>query len=275
MDTALNIGPFGLNAIDLGWVPAPRYVLRRHRVLHLLNGMPSGRLLEIGCGGGALLHDLAAMGHECLATEHSPKAYELAVKFKAGNPRISIHRDIDAAWTASFDYVLAFEVLEHIEDDLGALRQWISLLKPGGYILLSVPAHQRKWSATDVGAGHFRRYERNGLSRVLQDAGLQIRELEMYGFPLANMVAPIQSLRYRRKLKSAQLSDAEDNHSRLVNTSHSGVDRSIECKLYPLYAHLPGRAAMASCCRIQAWFKNSEWGNGYLALAQLDGSGYK
>ena len=267
---SIESGPYGHFSSDLGWVPAPRYILRRHEVLRIMRGRPAGRLLEIGCGAGALLQDMAALGHDCVATEHSDEAYEKALQFSTDHPGISIHREIDANWSESFDYVLAFEVLEHIENDLQALRQWKSLLKPGGWLLLSVPAHQRKWSATDVGAGHFRRYERKGLSDVLEQAGFEIHELEMYGFPLANMIAPIQSLRYRRKLKSQQLSDAEDSDSKLANTSHSGVDRSIECKAYPFYSNPLGRSAMRFFCEVQALFRNSEWGNGYLALARRD-----
>ena len=198
-------GPFGAWSKEGGWVPAPRYVLRRHRVLHLLQEMPPGKLLEIGCGSGALLHDLAGLGHECVATEHSQSAYDLAVQLNAGNPRVTICREIEEAWKDRFNYVLAFEVLEHIEDDLSALRHWASLLQPGGYLMLSVPAHQKKWSATDVGADHFRRYERQGLEQVLTDAGLEVRELEMYGFPLANLIAPLQSLRYRHAIRKPKL----------------------------------------------------------------------
>jgi 2-polyprenyl-3-methyl-5-hydroxy-6-metoxy-1,4-benzoquinol methylase len=48
------------------WVPAPRFVLRRDRVLPLTENLPAGRVIEVGCGSGALLREFASRGHECL-----------------------------------------------------------------------------------------------------------------------------------------------------------------------------------------------------------------
>ena len=127
---------------------------------------------------------------------------------------------------------------------------------------MSVPAHQSKWSATDVGVGHFRRYERAGFRDLLERAGLEVCELEIYGFPLANIIAPLQSLRYRRKLATQQVRGAEDPGGRVANTAQSGVSRSTECKLYPYYSSYLGLVALRASCRIQAWFRETELGNG-------------
>ncbi|MEL7157397.1 MAG: methyltransferase domain-containing protein, partial [Actinomycetota bacterium] len=53
-----------------------------------------------------------------------------------------------------FDYVMAFEVLEHITDDRAALEEWLRRLRPGGRVLFSVPAHQRKYGDADRAVGH-------------------------------------------------------------------------------------------------------------------------
>jgi SAM-dependent methyltransferase len=62
-----------------------------------------------------------------------------------------------------FDMVAAFDVLEHIEDDIGALRAWRALLTPPGHLVITVPAGPELWSRRDDFAGHCRRYSRAGL----------------------------------------------------------------------------------------------------------------
>jgi len=140
---------YGISAPEKGWVPAPRYVLRRDRVLKLLEPFPRGQLLEIGCGAGALLYDLSAMGFLVEAVEISSSARAIARYINQGSPRVIIHQDIQNIWKQIFDYILAFEVLEHIEDDIGAVRQWWHWVKPDGHLLVSVPAHPERWNATD------------------------------------------------------------------------------------------------------------------------------
>src|SRR5204863_103930 len=67
-----------------------------------------------------------------------------------------------------------FDVLEHIEDDLGALRAVRTILRSGGHLFLTVPAYNLLHSEDDVAAGHFRRYTVSSLTRVLREAGFQI-----------------------------------------------------------------------------------------------------
>lgn len=86
-----------------------------------------------------------------------------------------------------FDMVCAFEVLEHIEDDLKALRLWRDRLENGGWLLLSVPAFQSRFGAWDEHAGHFRRYDPDEIEPLLREAGFEVRSLQTYGWPLGNM----------------------------------------------------------------------------------------
>ena len=66
---------------------------------------------------------------------------------------------------AMFDLVCAFEVLEHIEDDVAALREWGAKVRPGGYVMISSPAFPDRFGPFDHFAGHFRRYDRQQFVR--------------------------------------------------------------------------------------------------------------
>jgi hypothetical protein len=82
----------------------------------------------------------------------------------------------------------AFEVLEHQPDDRAAVTSWIRWVRPGGHLLLSVPAHPERFGAADRYVGHFRRYSRAGLLDVLRSAGLDEIRIVTYGFPLGYLL---------------------------------------------------------------------------------------
>jgi SAM-dependent methyltransferase len=280
---------FGLTAPELGWVPAPRYALRRARLLALAASLGGGRLLEIGPGAGALLSDLAALGFTCDAVESSEEAFRLASVMNAGQPAVHLRRAPDPEWSGTFDgifdVVVACEVLEHIEDDRGALAEWQAWLRPGGHLILSVPAHTRLWSATDVWAGHFRRYEKEALRRLLESAGFTVEELECYGFPLSNLVEPLRAWSHARALRrqfplsrgggrrggrggQGVRAPAGEHDAMLAATAQSGVERGLEARLWPLQASLPGRLLFRAAFRLQKIFRHRDLGTGYLAVAR-------
>ncbi len=88
---------------------------------------------------------------------------------------------------ASCDYLLAFEVLEHIQDDHRAFSDWSRYLKTGGKLMVSVPAHQRHYGPSDARVGHLRRYERDDLLALLGQCGYQTTCLVNYGYPLTEL----------------------------------------------------------------------------------------
>lgn len=261
-----NIPLLGPAAPEEGWVPAPRYLLRRDRVMYALNKITPCEMLEIGCGPGILLHELVAKGFECNALETSDAARALGLKLaNQENCRIHFHAQAHPDWENRFPLLTAFEVLEHIEDDVGALRQWRSWMAPGGKLLLSVPAHQRRWNARDIWAGHVRRYERDQLVRCFADAGFEVERVECYGFPLANFLERVGDRRYTRHERVKSTPTA---HNRDANTAQSGIDRASDAKWYPLLRSLPGRAALAAAIYTQRPFLTTEYGNGYVVTAR-------
>jgi SAM-dependent methyltransferase len=88
----------------------------------------------------------------------------------------------------AYDLVAILDVLEHVEEDRAALESMAAKLKPGGKILITVPAHPWMWSAHDEVNHHKRRYTRQTLRTVIGDAGLQVEMLSWFNsllFPLA------------------------------------------------------------------------------------------
>lgn len=258
---------YGPSVPEKGWVPAPSFLLRRDRVLRLLTGASPGLLLEIGCGAGTLLHELSRKGYKTEAMETSTAALEIASYVNSGEA--TIYSTPQAHWEAKFDYLLSFEVLEHIEDDHNTLAQWYSWLKPGGKIILSVPAHMKKWTASDIWAGHYRRYEMKQLVDLMTASGFSIENIETYGFPLSNALLPLRARVHARELaRRAELGD-----DRAHNNDLSGVDRSAESRLYPLLKSLPGTIAMRLALFLQDLSVKKDWGTGYLVLAHKPNEG--
>lgn len=254
---------YGPSVPEKNWVPAPRYILRRNRIMCRMEKMPPGYLLEIGCGAGTLLYEFDKCGYTCEALETSPVALAIARYINSNSVRF--YSTSQAEWKGKYDYVFAFEVLEHIEHHREALAVWRSWLKPEGMILISVPAHMSKWTATDDWAGHYRRYERWELEALVKKCGFKIKYLENYGFPLANLIDPFRSLMHSRNLKKRV---RELNHGQNFANAYSGVDRNTEAMIYPILKSPPGILLMHLACKLQGRFSNKDLGNGYLILAK-------
>jgi len=105
---------------------------------------------------------------------------------------------------ATFDVVCAFEVLEHIDDDRGALAAWVPLLRPGGHLIISVPAFQARFGPMDVHAGHFRRYSPDELRDRLSQAGLEAAEITVYAWPLGYALEAVRNRIDAKKLATAR-----------------------------------------------------------------------
>lgn len=259
-----NLPLFGPAAPEDGWVPAPRYLLRRRRILRQLRHLTPCDVIEIGCGAGMLLQELSSRGFRCEALESSPEARLLIDRLatKAGHS-IGVHEMPQQTWASHFPLLMAFEVLEHIEDDAAAMEQWASWLAPGGTLLMSVPAHPQLWSAADEWAGHYRRYRKKDLIRVVTAAGLTIEHIECFGFPLGNITEQLQARGIRRRLPKNGLGP---NHQ--ANSNRSGIERDHVMRWYPAMRSLPGQLALRCAFAAQAMSTRLPFGNGYLIRAR-------
>jgi 2-polyprenyl-3-methyl-5-hydroxy-6-metoxy-1,4-benzoquinol methylase len=136
------------------WVPAPRFLPRLNLVRRLLPLLDKEQpVLELGFGAGGMLEELARQGfRDIVGVDFSASATRDATRRLAGlppgrRPRL-LRASLDALdpARAQFGAVLAFEVLEHVRDDRGLLNQVWELLRPGGRMHVSVPAHQARFS---------------------------------------------------------------------------------------------------------------------------------
>lgn len=148
------------------------YVARRElleMVLHSLALPDNARILEVGPGCGASARMLANFGTVLLA-----EPSELFRKYLAAKGFEAIDASLPELEGVSgpFDLICLFDVLEHVEDDVGALRRLAEKLAPGGRILLTVPALPLLYGGYDVSVGHFRRYDANMLKAVAHRGGL-------------------------------------------------------------------------------------------------------
>jgi SAM-dependent methyltransferase len=141
------------------------------------NLKPEGtfRILDAGCGTGQMTKQLEGIG-EAVGMDSAVEA--IAYAQSRGVERL-IRGSITAPPFAegSFDCVLALDVIEHVDDDLGILTSLFRVLKPGGHLIITVPAFDALWSEHDEINHHKRRYRARQLKLLIQEAGFGVERL--------------------------------------------------------------------------------------------------
>jgi SAM-dependent methyltransferase len=130
---------------------------------------PHARILDAGCGSGRNMVELARSG-TVTGVELSETSVALARARDVGEVIAGSVLDMPFA-DDSFDLAVSLDVIEHLEDDLAALRELRRTVAPGGALLVTVPAYQWLWSGHDEINHHHRRYTRRSLQRVAEQAG--------------------------------------------------------------------------------------------------------
>jgi SAM-dependent methyltransferase len=132
--------------------------------------LPDGaRILDAGCGSGRNMVELARRG-TVTGVELSETSVALARERDVGEVIAGSVLEMPFA-DDSFELAVSLDVIEHLEDDLSALRELRRTVAPGGALLLTVPAYQWLWSGHDEINHHHRRYTRRTLRRVAEQAG--------------------------------------------------------------------------------------------------------
>ena len=158
-------------------------------------GLPAeARLLDAGAGSGRTLDELASYG-EVAGVELNP--------FGVAAARERGHRDVREAPVeqiphddGSFDLVTCLDVIEHTPDDVRSLRELRRVTRPGGALLVTVPAHPSLWSRHDEVNGHHRRYTRRSLRSAAAAAGWQVERMTSFN---AFYLLPAAAVRLARR----------------------------------------------------------------------------
>lgn len=202
------------------------YRERRHLLAQSVRGLKPGAALDIGAAGGGNTRVLQQLGWQASALEYGQAGAVIA--HERGLP--AVRGDMTALPFAhgSLDLVVAFDVLEHIEDDVSAASEARRVLRPDGRLLVAVPADPRLWSAHDEAVGHVRRYTRPTLTELLDKAGFDLISMTSWNVLLRPVV------KMRRKASSG--SDLEELHP-VVN---AGLRAVITAERFLPVQGLPG-----------------------------------
>lgn len=159
--------------LEQGGADQPRY--RRYQ-LELISPHCGNTVLEVGAGLGEFAAVLTGLDR-LVVTDADPGAVELLAERFADRPEVEARQlalGDEFSLDKPVDSVIAINVLEHIEDDAGALRSLAELVVPGGTIVLWVPGYQQLYGEFDRRVGHVRRYTPVTVSDAVLRAGLQV-----------------------------------------------------------------------------------------------------
>jgi 2-polyprenyl-3-methyl-5-hydroxy-6-metoxy-1,4-benzoquinol methylase len=225
-------------------------------LLHRLGLRPPSHILDAGCGWGITLEHLERVGYRVDGMDISRRALELLDR----PGRALFEADLEAELpeiTSPYEAVLALDVLEHLDDDHGAARRLLGLVRPGGWLIVSVPALPELHSEFDEVQGHRRRYLPETLRAVFDGAPLASLETFWWG----SWMVPILRRQRRQRISAP------------VSTEAGGVDHS-SVRTYREYLELPpwpGPALLRlafACERLPALAKRLRVGTSLFAVAR-------
>ncbi|WP_153098807.1 class I SAM-dependent methyltransferase [Paraburkholderia hayleyella] len=194
---------------------------------HLLGDVTPSIILDVGAGSGffsrKLLSNTSAKQAWCVDISYEADSETL----EAGKP-VYFRRSVDEV---DADLVLLMDVLEHVDDDVGLLNDYVKKVPHGTRFLISVPAFQFLWSGHDVFLEHKRRYRLNQIEDVVRRAGLTVKRGSYYFgaiFPIAVVIRIVTNLLQRGHYKAqSQLSQ----HHPFVNGTLAALS-SAELPLF-------------------------------------------
>ena len=157
------------------------------RLLSLIRPWLKGKILEVGAGTGTFASQFMQDGYKVAALDINQDYLTLLAKQFKGMPVYKFDLEsskLPKVLTGEFETVVMLNVLEHIKNDVQALANIYSMLKPKGSLILIVPAHAWAYGSVDKNLGHHRRYEQELLYKRLMAAGFKIRKIR-YISPVA------------------------------------------------------------------------------------------
>lgn len=196
----------------------PNAAMRWSVVRRIVDRLAPKTILEIGCGQGAFGTRLAPRA-SYLGVEPDATSFAVAKGRIDGAGGRVLNTTSDAiAGEGAYELVCAFEVLEHIEDDVAALKTWRALVAPGGHILVSMPAWQERFNHWDTMVGHYRRYSPDQCRDLLSTSGFTDAEVVVYGWPLGYATENVRSRIAARRGMTNEVSGAASMQERTASS---------------------------------------------------------
>jgi SAM-dependent methyltransferase len=224
------------------------YVGRRKIVRTVVAGLPlprSPRILDAGCGSGRNMVELADFGR-VTGIDKSAAAVDRAAERDAGLVTLGAI-ELMPFEEGTFDLAVALDVIEHIDDDRAAFRELLRVVRPGGMLLVSVPAYPRLWSAHDVLNEHRRRYTRRSLLAATRDAGWTCTHTTHFN---SSLLLPAAAHRLALK-RSTKADPRESELSRMPPALNRLLARPLafEARLIGAGARLPAGLSLLATFR--------------------------
>jgi SAM-dependent methyltransferase len=204
---------------------------------------PKPRLLDAGCGTGRNLVEFGSAG---TAAGVDPSADAVAFchqrglgeVHRAGLERLPFDAD-------EFDVLLACDVIEHVEDDVGALVELRRVARPGGTLLITVPAYQWMWTQHDVQLHHVRRYTLRALRGRVQEAGWD----PVYATYFNSMALPVVAVTRLTERKSNRHGHTDLDRTPAGLNGLLSMPMRLEASMIRHGAHLPAGVSVGMLCR--------------------------
>lgn len=185
------------------------FVSRRELVESLIARLPlspSPVIVDVGCGTGATAALLQRYGM-VVGVDISPLALGWS-RLRGLKNLLLCSAETLPIVSDSVDVIVATDILEHMDDDVAVLREFHRVLKPGGYVVVTVPAYSILWSEHDLALMHRRRYVARTLGRRCRLAGFEVMRLTyalFFLFPLALVMRLLKRRAPQNKEPEAQL----------------------------------------------------------------------
>jgi SAM-dependent methyltransferase len=200
---------------------------------HLL---PRGRKLsslDVGCGFGGMILELQRYG-PAAGVDIFPEAVEVCRRRGIEDVREGSAYELPVG-DAGYDLVAFFDCIEHLDDDLAALRESYRALRPGGHVVVTVPAYNFLYANNDKVVHHKRRYTVRRLRKRLESAGFEVRKATYVNIALFPLILPIVLL---KKLKERLRPVEADPTTNLTHTPPKPLNellfRIFSCERYAL-----------------------------------------
>lgn len=197
------------------------------RSLLAASGAPGrlGRVLDVGCGTGALIDELKGRADSIRGVDYSPEALRFCARRGLKCVALADAREVPFP-DASFDVVTAIGLIEHLEDDGAFLAEMRRLLRPGGLFVLLTSSFPSLWSMHDVANRHHRRYYLRPLRSRVESAGFETVRFSHMNFLLFPLLAPaLLAHRWIVGLESDHPERILPQPPRWVNAALTGVLR--------------------------------------------------